>query len=96
METPIGRWYIAKKAAESLEKITRGRYPAPYLALDSCVYSLGTNSLQYALDYEATSFGKLAISPESKALIAVFHLMEASKKIPSSIQSQVGRVLMGR
>lgn len=87
-EWAIGRWIVARKATESIDKLTRGRYPAPYLALESVIFSLEAG-LEDALNYEAELFGKLALSPESKALMAVFYLMESAKKIPKSLKLKV-------
>ena len=78
--TWAGQWMVAAMAARSLDKQTRGRYPAPYFALDSAVQSAAGLSRKQALELEAQYFGKLAVTPESKALMALFFLMEESKK----------------
>jgi 3-hydroxyacyl-CoA dehydrogenase / enoyl-CoA hydratase / 3-hydroxybutyryl-CoA epimerase len=90
----IGRWVVAKKAAKSLDKLTRGKYPAPYLALESTIYSLNASSIDAALDYEAKLFCQLAVSPESKALMAVYFLMESAKRIPRNLKPKVWCIML--
>jgi 3-hydroxyacyl-CoA dehydrogenase/enoyl-CoA hydratase/3-hydroxybutyryl-CoA epimerase len=78
--TWAGQWLVAAMAARGLDKETRGRYPAPYFALDSAVQSAAGLSRKQALELEAQYFGKLAVTPESKALMSLFFLMEEAKK----------------
>ncbi|SPQ99078.1 unnamed protein product (mitochondrion) [Plasmodiophora brassicae] len=90
-DTSVGRWVVARQAAASLDRMTRGQYPAPYLALDSAVHGMSVD-LQAALDYEAALFGRLAVSPESKSLIALFRATENNKKRGASSAAPRTRV----
>jgi 3-hydroxyacyl-CoA dehydrogenase/enoyl-CoA hydratase/3-hydroxybutyryl-CoA epimerase len=76
----FGRKIVAQQALANLDKQTGGRYPAPYLALDS-IYNATHTPNQRALMVEAENFGKLAASPESKNLISIFFMSENAKKI---------------
>jgi len=76
----IGRKIVAQQALSNLDKQTGGRYPAPYLALDS-VYNATRTPNQRSLMVEAENFGRAAASPESKNLMSVFFMSEDAKKI---------------
>eukprot|EP00455_Lapot_gusevi_P041615 TRINITY_DN4847_c0_g2_i1.p1 TRINITY_DN4847_c0_g2~~TRINITY_DN4847_c0_g2_i1.p1 ORF type:complete len:763 (-),score=327.56 TRINITY_DN4847_c0_g2_i1:334-2622(-) len=77
--TPIGRYIVAQMAAQNLDKASKGKYPAPYQALDSCLHAFDVPHKK-ALEYEAKAFGRCGASPESKALISLFFLTEEAKK----------------
>src|SRR5690606_37584459 len=78
----IGRSFIANMALKNLNKTTNGRYPAPYKALESVMYSFSGVEISKALDFEAQKFGQCAVSPESKNLISIFFMQDEAKKIP--------------
>lgn len=78
--TSIGRHIVATMAVKNLDKLTKGKYPAPYQALDSVMNSFNVPHKQ-ALDYEAKNFGRCGASPESKALMGLYFLTEDAKKI---------------
>ncbi|NIP81908.1 MAG: fatty oxidation complex subunit alpha, partial [Gemmatimonadetes bacterium] len=77
--TPPGRNLILKQARKQVMKQTKGKYPAPLKAIEVMKRSAG-KSLEKALAIEARALGELIVTPESKNLIHVFHLMEAAKK----------------
>jgi len=66
--TRLGRWIVGRMAAQGLDEQTKGKYPAPYLALDSILHGLSSPSHKAALRFEAEAFARLAVSPESKVL----------------------------
>jgi len=68
--TAAGRWFVARTAAQNLDKQTKGKYPAPYLALDSAVASFGL-SMKQALAVEAKNFSRASTSPQSKVRVLV-------------------------
>lgn len=94
----IGRKIVAQQALANLDKQTGGRYPAPYLALDS-VYNATKTPNQRSLMREAQNFGRAAASPESKNLMSVFFMSEDAKKVykqsrlPSMNREQVTQLL---
>ncbi|MFP4624886.1 MAG: 3-hydroxyacyl-CoA dehydrogenase NAD-binding domain-containing protein, partial [Gemmatimonadota bacterium] len=77
--TPPGRSVILKQARKQVMKQTKGHYPAPLKAIDVMKRSAG-KPLETALSIEAAALGELIVTPESKSLIHVYHLMEAAKK----------------
>lgn len=79
----IGRYLVKRKATATLEKQTKGFYPAPPAALNSCLYGLD-NGITDGLEFEAEELGRLIVTPESKALVKIFFLTEASKSIGKS------------
>ena len=94
----IGRKIVAQQALANLDKQTGGRYPAPYLALDS-VYNATKTPNQRSLMQEAENFGRAAASPESKNLMSVFFMSEDAKKIykkdrlPNTSRDEVTQLL---
>jgi len=79
----IGRYLVKRKAGGTLQKQTKGFYPAPPAALDACIYGL-ENGITQGLNFEAQELGRLIVTPESKALVKIFFLTEASKSIGKS------------
>lgn len=86
-EYDAGRYVVAKKAAEKLDAMSGGRYPAPYLALDSVMHAFSCEE-DDALRHEAMLFGRLAATPESKSLMALFYMMENSKKTQQKLKAR--------
>lgn len=76
---PPGRDYIFKKAKETVDKASGGKYPAPYAILDVLKTTYG-QSIKEACAYEGKKFAELAATPESSALIGIFKGMSAVKK----------------
>jgi 3-hydroxyacyl-CoA dehydrogenase/enoyl-CoA hydratase/3-hydroxybutyryl-CoA epimerase len=77
----IGRRFMAMKARETVTKKTKGHYPASFKALDAVFLGYET-SLKKGLALEARFFGELTQTPESKALVHLFHASNAVKKHP--------------
>lgn len=67
------------KAKETVDKTTGGKYPAAYAIIDVLKNNLGKPRMTH-LEDEATKFAKLAATPESDALIGLFHGTTAVKK----------------
>lgn len=76
---PFGRDYMFKKAKETVDKATGGKYPAPYAILDVLKNNYG-KAKETHLEDEASKFAMLAATPESEALIGLFHGTTAVKK----------------
>ncbi len=90
--TPLGRSLILKQARKQVLAQTKGHYPAPLRAIEVMKRSAG-KSLDRALAIEAEALGELIVTPESKSLIHVFHLMEDAKKAgPDATGRPVERV----
>ncbi len=78
-DTGPGRKVLMSQARKKVESETHGHYPAPVAILDVIDASHG-KSIEEALDIEAAALGRLIVTPESRSLVHVFHLMEAAKK----------------
>lgn len=78
---PLGRRLITKKAQSAIDAKTKGFYPAPATALKAVMegYALPLN---LGLKREARYFGKLSVTPESKACIHLYHATQHIKKTP--------------
>ncbi|MFW6205813.1 MAG: 3-hydroxyacyl-CoA dehydrogenase NAD-binding domain-containing protein, partial [Gemmatimonadota bacterium] len=85
--TPPGRAVILKQARKQVLKQTKGKYPAPLKAIEVMKRSAG-KSIRKALAIEARALGELIVTPESKSLIHVYHLMEGAKKAAPDAPSQ--------
>ena len=77
-KTPLSN-VMFKKAKETVDKSTGGKYPAPYAIIDVLKNNMGKPRMSH-LEDEATKFSQLAATPESNALIGIFHGMNAVKK----------------
>eukprot|EP01035_Chromulina_nebulosa_P020250 gene20250-26290_t len=100
-DTPIGRYFLFKKAKETVDKQTGGHYPAPYKILEILEKNYGKSKAVH-LDDEATKFAELAATPVSAALIGIFHGTTAVKKhdygspkFPIKTVAVLGAGLMG-
>jgi len=78
-DTPVGRHIMFKKAKEGVDKQTGGVYPSPYKMLEVLKDNYGKPRYTH-LEDEAKKFSELAATPESQALIGIFHGMSAVKK----------------
>lgn len=76
---PPGRNMLFKKAKESVDKNSGGFYPAPYAILEVLQKNYGKPRIEHLKD-EALKFSQLAATPESEALIGIFHGTTAIKK----------------
>ncbi len=63
------------------DKADEKHYPAPYLALESCVHGL-RHGFAEGLQFEGEALGHLAVSPTSRGLVALFSLQQAAKRDP--------------
>jgi 3-hydroxyacyl-CoA dehydrogenase/enoyl-CoA hydratase/3-hydroxybutyryl-CoA epimerase len=79
-QNPLALRVVERRAAEALERETKGRYPAPALALP-LVVSAPRTPLAEGLAREAEALGKLAVSPECKSLVAIFRSSEDAKRL---------------
>ena len=79
--TPPGRAIVFSQARKMVTRQTKGCYPAPYAIIDAVEYGL-KRGLKAGLQREIELIGKLAISPESKALQSLFTGMLDLKKNP--------------
>jgi enoyl-CoA hydratase/long-chain 3-hydroxyacyl-CoA dehydrogenase len=77
-DTPL-RSVMFNKAKEQVDKSTGGFYPAPYAIINVLKDNYGKSRMTHLQD-EALQFSKLAATPESEALIGIFHGMNAVKK----------------
>jgi enoyl-CoA hydratase/long-chain 3-hydroxyacyl-CoA dehydrogenase len=77
-DTPL-RSVMFNKAKEQVDKSTGGFYPAPYAIINVLKDNYGKPRMTHLQD-EALQFSKLAATPESEALIGIFHGMNAVKK----------------
>lgn len=68
---PLTRRGVYWKAGQDTKKETRGNYPAPPRIIE-CVKTGLEHGLEAGLDAEATAFGELVFTPESKALVSLF------------------------
>lgn len=76
----LGRWAIDYITKNNLDKLTKGHYPAPYVALETVLKGYKMK-FKYACLLEAESFGRLSCTREAKNLINLFLMMEDTKKL---------------
>lgn len=76
---PIGRSILFREARKTVDKSSGGHYPAPYAILDVVEQNVSKDKMTHLAD-EATRFSQLAATPESEALIGLFHGTTAVKK----------------
>ena len=91
----LGRRVIFQKARESVLKLTKGFYPAPLKILDLMEAHYGISRKKY-LPKEAQAFGELSQTAQSKNLLHLFFLTDASKKkkdISGDLKLKKGAVL---
>jgi 3-hydroxyacyl-CoA dehydrogenase/enoyl-CoA hydratase/carnithine racemase len=77
--TAAGRAIVLRKARQQVARQTRGLYPAPPAILD-CVETGLKKGRVAGLARESEYFGKLAVTPESRNLVRLFHAMNEAKK----------------
>ena len=77
-QNPMGRRVLFRKAEEAMLVKTKGLYPAPQRALEAVKIGVEQgNAAGY--EAEATFFGELVTSPESKALRGIFFATQMMK-----------------
>ena len=89
--TKIGRSFVKGKVRKSIQKETSGFYPAPPSALDATLLGL-EQGMEIGLRYEARELGRLIDTPESKSLVKVIFLSEASKALGKSARKDVEHI----
>jgi 3-hydroxyacyl-CoA dehydrogenase/enoyl-CoA hydratase/carnithine racemase len=77
--TAPGRALVLRKARGQVARQTRGLYPAPPAILE-CVETGLRKGRAAGLARESEYFGKLAVTPESRNLVRLFHAMNEAKK----------------
>ena len=78
-KTPIGQNMMFGQAQKGVDKNAKDKYPAPYKILEVLKNNIGKPRMTHLLD-ESTKFAQLAATPESAALIGLFHGTTAVKK----------------
>jgi 3-hydroxyacyl-CoA dehydrogenase/enoyl-CoA hydratase/3-hydroxybutyryl-CoA epimerase len=76
----IGQSIVYSETEKTIQKMTKGVYPAPFKAVEVVRKTLNMSRVQ-ALDIESTAFAQLAITPISKNLVKVFYMSEKYKKL---------------
>ncbi|AOE49321.1 fatty acid oxidation complex subunit alpha FadJ [Kangiella sediminilitoris] len=76
---PLGRNIIFDQARKTVQKKTKGNYPAPNKIIE-CVEKGMSQGIKKGLATEAKNFGQLVVSSEAKALISVFYATTELKK----------------
>ena len=77
--TGVGRGIIFSKAREQAQAKAKGNYPALDKIIDTIAYG-ADKGFKAGLEFEARSFGELAMTPESKQLRNIFFATTAMKK----------------
>lgn len=78
---PITRMLIYRQAKMSIQRETRGNYPAPFAALEAVRYGL-SHGAKAGYEKEASLLGSLIVTEVCKNLISVFYMSEELKKDP--------------
>ncbi|MEZ4753125.1 MAG: 3-hydroxyacyl-CoA dehydrogenase NAD-binding domain-containing protein [Bdellovibrionota bacterium] len=87
----FGRNFVKSQAEKSIQKNTKGFYPAPTAALNAVMLGLEAGTDEgYA--FEAKELGRLIATPESKALIRIFFLTEGAKAIGKTARKAVEHI----
>lgn len=86
--TALGREILKRQTLKTIERQSKGFYPAPEAALRSVLLGL-EEGLEAGRKLEAEELGRLIVSPESKALVRVFFNTEAAKGIGRSARDAI-------
>ena len=79
-KNPLAKALITRMAAKGVYKKTRGKYPAPDVAIE--LVASGTTASRAAwAQREADAVAKLGVTPECKALVSIFFGNEAAKAL---------------
>ncbi len=78
--TPLSR-VVYNQAEETVQKKTRGNYPAPAKIIET-IRTGQDQGMEAGLEAEARNFAELVFTPQSKALIHLFFAKNASEKNP--------------
>ncbi len=87
------RKIIARKARQSILEKTRGHYPGPLLAIEVVTKGI-SESVAQSLQREKDAIIHLTQLPETKELVRLFFLSEASKKksVPGVLPTEISQV----
>ncbi len=77
-QNPVGRRMLFRKAEEAMLAKTKGSYPAPKRALEAVKIGIDDGN-EAGYEAEATFFGELVTSAESKALRGIFFASQMMK-----------------
>ena len=80
-DNPIGRRIIHKKTLESLNKLTKGKYPGHYYAVECILHAAAVGANAKAYEKEAEKFSQLMVTPEAKNLCSLYFLDDGMKKL---------------
>jgi 3-hydroxyacyl-CoA dehydrogenase/enoyl-CoA hydratase/3-hydroxybutyryl-CoA epimerase len=89
--TALGRAIVMRSAKKATLKQTKGAYPAPLRALTVTAKGLAKRRGE-ALAIEARELGRLIVTPESKALVHIYYLTEASKGLGRGYRDKIAGV----
>ncbi len=78
-KNPLGRRILFDQARKTVQKNTKGHYPAPMKAIEAVEKGMST-SLSEGLAVEAKFLGELIVSSVSKNLVRIFRMTEDLKK----------------
>jgi 3-hydroxyacyl-CoA dehydrogenase/enoyl-CoA hydratase/3-hydroxybutyryl-CoA epimerase len=84
-ENVLGRSILEYKAKKHLNAITKGRYHAPYVALETVMRAYSISNLEEAAKIEMKNFAKLACTKQAKNLISLFQMVQFTKKIANFV-----------
>jgi len=87
-ENRMGRKVLFDKAEQQMLETTKGNYPAPKEILQAVKVGV-EQGMAAGLAYEAEAFGRLIVTPESRALRSVFFASQELKKetwVPDGIE----------
>jgi 3-hydroxyacyl-CoA dehydrogenase/enoyl-CoA hydratase/3-hydroxybutyryl-CoA epimerase len=90
---PFGRKLVLRQARKTVERKTKGLYPAPLVALDVIGRGLDL-PLDEALKLEAPAFAELALGETSKSLVSLFLRSNALKK--QTVDDAEGNAIDGK
>ncbi len=85
---PIGRKVLSDIALKTINRKTKGKYPAPVEAAKVMLRSFD-QPLDKAFESESQAFGKLAATPTSKNLVGIFYAQTESKKLPEGLDTPI-------
>ncbi len=89
---PLGRRVVLRQARKTVERKTKGLYPAPLVAIDLIGRGLEL-PLEEALALEPSAFAELAVGEVSRSLVSLFRRSNALKR--QEIKGADGAVLEG-
>lgn len=80
LDSYMGRKVVFSQAAKGVNKLTKGFYPAPIMAIDVIKKTYRSSRRNKSLDIEMDGFCEVATTAVSKHLIGLFYQLESIKK----------------